>query len=281
MDDEHLAWAWIGFETQTVDGAPEQDPDAIARLFAEANQQVGQLVTDLTLNGAIVDLQTTTNGTHARPLGTSMLHTLTVHIPCRDSKLAHGHADAKEPPKVILQLITNGTTRTAHGPFFLQRDYNDPRFAYCYASTGDLKRCLRDEMHTFSKSNSIIRQVLDTRENNMFDYIEVYTQYSTEFRLYFKTPRMYFAGISLTVDGDAAWTHFTTDAGLVGIISNRTYDDTPFTDKESLIHNLDDCITAAVVLLNPTPPPTHTQLPQLLERLVNFAYEAAPEGVNL
>ena len=269
VNDDGLAWMWIGFETQTVDRAPEQNPDAVALLFAESNQQVGQLVRDLTLNGAIVDLQTTTNGTEERPLGTSMMHTLTVQIPCVGSKHVYMHA-GKQSPKVILNLITNGTTRTAHGAFFLQRQYDGPPFVYCNASMGDLRRCLRNEMSTFSKSNSVIRQVLNTHPNQMFDYMEVYTEYTTEFRLYFKHPRMYCAGLSLTVDGDAAWTHFTTDAGLVGIISNRAYVHTPFIDKDSLIHNLDVCINAAVVLLNPTPPPTQTQLPQLLERLVHF-----------
>ncbi len=200
-----------------------------------------------------------------------MVHTLTVHVPCSSSKRAYTHTDTRKSPKVILQLITNGTIRAAHGPFFLQREYNDPRFAYCNAPMGDLKRCLRDEMLTFSKSNNIIRQVLDIHQNNMFDYMEFYPENTTEFRLYFKTPRMYFAGLFLTVDRDTTWTHFTTDASLVGSISNRTYDVTPFTDRESLIHNLDVCINAAVVLLNPTPPlPTQTQLPQLLERLVHF-----------
>lgn len=260
---------WIGFETQTVDRAPEQNPDAIALLFAEANQQVGQLVRDLTLNGAMVDLQTTTNGTEERPLGTSMVHTLTVHIPCGSSKRAYIHT-GRQSPKVILNLITNGTIRAAHGPFFLQWEYDGPRFAYCNASMVDLKRCLRDAMLTFSKSNNIIRQVLDIHPNNMFDYMEFYQGNTTEFRLYFKHPRTYFAGLSLTADLDAAWTHFTTDASLLGIISNRAYVHTPFTDRESLIHNLDVCINAAVVLLNPTLPPTQTQLPQLLERLVHF-----------
>jgi hypothetical protein len=267
MNDDDLEWIWIGFETQTVDRAPEQNPDAIALLFAEANQQVCQLVRDLTLNGAIVDLQTTTNGTDERPLGTSMVHTLTVHVPCNSSKRACTRTDTRKSPKVILQLITNGTIRAAHGSFFLQRQYNNPRFAYCNAPMGDLKRCLHDEMLAFSKSNNIIRQVLDTHPNNMFDYMEFYPENTTEFRLYFKTPRMYFAGLSLTVDHDTTSTHFTTDAGLVGIISNRAYVHTPFTDKDSLIHNLDVCINAAVVVLNPTPPPTQTQL---LERLINF-----------
>ena len=272
-DDIDPARTWVAFHTQTLALAPQQDPFIIADLFTEANRQIGLVVTELTTNGARVDLQTNTNANEARPLGTSMQHILTVHIPCRGSRSIQSIRGLVISKKKRLQLITSGAIRD-NVPFFLQSYGADTinggaLYSFTNVNRAQLATDLRNQLIPFSKSYQTIRQILNDHANTAVCYEE---NVPTRFGLFFaptptRTHRINFAYIYIPFHENQA-VNFASDAGLIGIIRlHQEVASTPFTDRDSFIHNIDTVIANAASHHNIT---TQSQLPQLLERLAKL-----------
>ena len=131
----------------------------------------------------------------------------------------------------------------------------------------------------------MVRRILNDLPNTTVQYDEFPND---TFQLKFFTPITYkhgknFAHIIIIPDNQAAY--FTSDEGLR--INIYTYNpgtvhgtDTLCTGRDEFIHNLDTIITnksaelniAAIIIAETTDPtpPAQTQLPQLIERLVNL-----------
>ncbi len=293
MADDGPARPWVEFNAQTLALAPEQDPAIIAALFAEANREMDQLVRDLTLNGLRVDLQTNTNANAENPLGTSMQHLLIVYIPCHGSRMVRmPHYGWILPRKKTMQLITNGAI-CGSMPFFLQSTgAGQGREFIRYTSKRvrdhrELAVDLRNQLFAFSKAYQMVRRILNDLPNTTVQYDEFPND---TFQLKFFTPITYhygknFAHIRIIPDNDNQAAYFTSDEGLR--INIYTYNpgtvhgtDTLCTGRDEFIHNLDTIITnksaelniAAIIIAETTDPtpPAQTQLPQLIERLVNL-----------